>query len=164
MLPRTAEYALRAMAVLAQSPGVALRNTDLAERCQVPERYLSAVMRAQVQAGLVRSQRGRNGGYVLARSPAEIAVGDVILAAGHDLSGRPCAFGWDRCDAERPCPLHPLYSELNEAVGQWAVDRTLADVGRLSPPSGREPRESADDAARPPPRRPAGTPTAASSS
>lgn len=134
MLPRTAEYALRAMAVLACSRDTPLRNSDLAERCQVPERYLSAVMRAQVQAGLVRSQRGRNGGYVLSREPAEIAVGDIILAAGHDLAGRPCAFGWDRCDAERPCPLHPLYSELNDAVGQWSLQRTLADVGDLPDP------------------------------
>lgn len=131
MFPRTAEYALRAMAVLARNLDTPLRAADLAERCAVPERYLSAVMRAQVQAGLVGSQRGRRGGYVLARAPGEIAVGEVLLAAGYDPAGRPCAFGWDRCDPDRPCPLHPLYGELKEALAAWALDRTLADVGPL---------------------------------
>ncbi len=117
--------------MLAKSTDTPLRNRDIAERCQIPERYLSAVLRAQVQAGLVDSQRGRKGGYVLTRKPAEIPVGDVLLAAGFDLEGRPCAFGWDRCDTERPCPLHPAYSELNQLLIGWARRRTLADVGEL---------------------------------
>jgi Rrf2 family transcriptional regulator, iron-sulfur cluster assembly transcription factor len=129
VFPMTAEYALRAMAVLARSPDAPLRNRDIAARCQVPERYLAVVMREQVSAGLVRSQRGRNGGYTLAQPPEEIPVGAVLRAAGFDPTARPCGFGWDACDEERPCPLHPLYSELKGQVLRWSEDRTLADVG-----------------------------------
>jgi Rrf2 family protein len=117
------------MAVLAQDPDTPLRSQDIADRCQVPVRYLSAILRDQVNAGLVRSQRGRNGGYVLARSPQTIPVGEVLLGAGYDPEARPCGFGWDACDDERPCPLHPLYTELKDSLRHWAKDRTLADVG-----------------------------------
>lgn len=128
MIPRTAEYALRALAMLALHPDEPLRTAQIADQCDIPERYLSAVMRDQVRAGLVRSQRGRNGGYTLAGPPESIHLDDVLKAAGFDVTSRPCGFGWASCDRDDPCPLHPLFVELNAALEQWALGRTLGEV------------------------------------
>jgi len=132
-LSQTAEYALRAMTRLAQQRGdeTALRATDLARDTHVPVHYLSKVLRRLVAAGLLTSQKGHGGGFVLARPAAQIRFADVLGAMGEAPVGGRCAFGWGNCDAKKPCPLHPAWSVLNDALQSWAGRTTLADVSPI---------------------------------
>lgn len=129
-LPQTAEYALRALAHMATLPvDQAINAQDLSRATLVPVHYLSKVMRRLVTAGLVLSQKGHGGGYLLALPPQKISLGDV-LAAG-DLGPTQfdrCAFGWGKCNTRSPCPLHGSFSQLKELVHGWATRSTLADV------------------------------------
>src|SRR5262245_25949627 len=100
---QTAEYALRALACLATSTEP-LRALDLGERTQVPVHYLSKVLRRLVGARLLVSQKGHRGGFVLARAPRQIRFIDVLEAVGEAPVAGRCAFGWERCDANHPCP------------------------------------------------------------
>ena len=129
ILPQTAEYALRAMACLAAlPPGEGLRNRDLAAAAHIPSAYLSKILRRLVRDGLLRSHKGHHGGFQLARPAAEITFADVLAAAEVDLHGERCAFGWEKCNSEAPCPLHPSYSELKRELSTWALRTSLADV------------------------------------
>lgn len=130
-ISQTAEYALRAMAELALAePGTALRASELSRATNVPVHYLSKVLRRLVSAGLLLSQKGHGGGFVLARPAHRIRFADVLAAMGEaPVSGR-CAFGWGDCDATRPCPLHPAWSTLSDALVRWANDSTLANLRR----------------------------------
>jgi Rrf2 family protein len=131
LLPQTAEYALRALAVLAMSgEGAAARSHDLAARTGVPEAYMSKVLRRLVESGLLRAQKGHGGGFTLAREPRKIRFLDVLSALDSMPTPNRCAFGWERCNASNPCPLHPAWSELNDAFSAWARSTTLADVAR----------------------------------
>lgn len=128
-LPQTAEYALRAMALLARAPaGALLGGQDLAERARIPSPYLSKVMRRLVVAGLVLARRGRGGGFTLSRPPASIRLSDVLEAMDVQVSARKCAFGWSACRDDRPCPLHPLWVELSARQRRWAEETTLDSV------------------------------------
>lgn len=128
-LSQTAEYALRAMTRLAQQGDQpALRATDLAVDTHVPVHYLSKVLRRLVAAGLLTSQKGHGGGFALSRPASQIRFADVLGAMGEAPVGGRCAFGWGNCDAKRPCPLHPAWSVLNDALQSWASRTTLADV------------------------------------
>ena len=71
MLPKTAEYALRAAVWLGRDPDQTQSADHLAERTQVPRRYLHKVLQDLVRAKIVRSQSGPGGGYALARCAAE---------------------------------------------------------------------------------------------
>ena len=71
MLPKTAEYALRAVVWLGRDTDRAESADRLAERTKVPRRYLNRVLQDLVRAELVRSQSGPGGGYSMAKSPAE---------------------------------------------------------------------------------------------
>lgn len=129
LLPQTAEYALRAMACLAAlPPGEGLRTRDLALAAHIPPAYLSKIMRRLVRDGLLISHKGHHGGFQLARPAADICFADVLAAADLDLGGERCAFGWEKCNAEAPCPLHPSYSELKREFQAWALRTSLADV------------------------------------
>lgn len=129
-LTQTAEYALRAMAYLANLPeGTAVRARDLAVPTAIPPHYLSKLMRHLVVAGLIHSQKGHGGGFALARPPRQITLEAVLAAANVTLTEGECAFGWHQCNALRPCPLHGAWSRLQVACRQWARDTTLADLG-----------------------------------
>jgi Rrf2 family protein len=132
-ISQTAEYALRAMAELALAEsGTALKASELSRATNVPVHYLSKVLRRLVAAGLLVSQKGHGGGFALARPAHRIRFADVLEAMGEaPVSGR-CAFGWGDCDARHPCPLHPAWSTLNDALVRWAHDSTLAKL--RSPP------------------------------
>ena len=80
MLPKTAEYALRAIACLTQDADRAWSADHLAEQTQVPRRYLHKVLQGLSQHELVYSRSGPGGGYMLSRSADEITILDVVNA------------------------------------------------------------------------------------
>lgn len=130
LLPQTVEYALRAMSYIANLPeGEAARAKDLSVVTNVPGPYLSKLLRRMVVAGLLTSQKGHGGGFVLAKPPRFIRFLDVMVAADYEVDPRHCAFGWGACNTGKPCPMHPAWARLNEAMCDWAARVTLADVG-----------------------------------
>lgn len=137
LLNLTAVYGLRALAVLAGlDPGASLNAAALAERTGVPRQYLSKVMRKLVLARLVHSQRGHGGGFHLQRPPAAIKVADALRAL--DLAvDTGCAFGFDACDPQNPCALHPLWSRLQDSLEHWTDGCTFADLQASSARSRR---------------------------
>ena len=79
-------------------------------------------------AGLLTSQKGHHGGFALAREPEEIRFLDVLRAVDFEPTADHCLFGWENCDENNPCPLHPEWAALKERIEAWARTRTLADV------------------------------------
>ncbi len=128
-LPQTVEYALRAMAYIANMPeGVAVRARDLSTATGVPAPYLSKLLRRMVVAGLLESQKGHGGGFTLAMPPRFVRFLDIMMAADFRPDPTHCAFGWGACKPAMPCPLHPTWNGLNEALCTWAANTTLANV------------------------------------
>jgi len=131
VLSQTAEYALRAMAWLATAPvGEPVRAKDLSIASGIPTHYLSKVMRRLVLAGLLVSQKGQGGGFLLSKSPEQIPFIDILMAVDAYPASGLCAFGWGECDEIHPCPLHSSWSRLNEQLRGWAEGTTLADVAK----------------------------------
>jgi Rrf2 family protein len=121
MLPKTAEYALRAVVALARTPDQPESAERLARATQVPRRYLHTVLQELVRAGIVRSQSGPRGGYALAVRPARVTILDVVNAVAPLERIRACPLGL-RSHAQL-CPLH---RQLDEAIA--ATERILARV------------------------------------
>jgi Rrf2 family protein len=81
-----ADYAVRAAIELARSEGGPTKGTRIATAQAIPLKFLENILIDMRHAGLVRSQRGAEGGYWLARPPAEISVADVIRAVEGPLA------------------------------------------------------------------------------
>lgn len=130
LLNQTVVYALRAMATMAElAPGASVTVVELSERTGVPQHYLSKVMRRMVKAKLVNGQRGHGGGFALVKAPADIRIADILLAVDADLALGQCAFGFDACDPDNPCMLHPVWAKLQDGMKAFAAGSTLADCG-----------------------------------
>lgn len=121
MIPTTAEYALRAVVVLARGPGRACSAEQIAEATRVPRRYAHKVLQALVRAELVRSQSGPGGGYALVRPPEDVTILDVVSAVQPIPRIQRCPLGLR--SHTRLCPLH---RELDEAAA--ATERAFARV------------------------------------
>jgi Rrf2 family protein len=84
------DYAMRALLEIARETDNAerelIKGDQLAKAQQIPARFLEGILRQLRQAGIVASQRGAEGGYRLARSPAEITVADVVRALDGPLA------------------------------------------------------------------------------
>ena len=81
-----ADYALRAAAELAAAGGGPVKGDRLASSQQIPPKFLENILSDLRQAGIVRSQRGSEGGYWLARQAEEVSLADIIRAVDGPLA------------------------------------------------------------------------------
>lgn len=121
MISQTVEYALRAMANLASLAGAAATNQAIARATHVPQAYLSKVMRDLVRAELVRSFRGPNGGFILARDAHAITLLDIVNAV--DPIRRVDAH---HLDDPINAPLRPARRCLDDALTQ--IEERFRDI------------------------------------
>ena len=128
MISQTAEYALRAVVCLARSePERRWTVRDIHERTDVPEGYLSKVMQLLARAKIVRSQRGRTGGFVLDRALDDLTVLDVINAVDPLQRIRECPLGLEE-HREELCALHRRVDRELERVERAFAESTFADL------------------------------------
>lgn len=118
-------YALRLMLELAQrgGDGVPIPLKEVSERQAISEKYLEQIVIPMVKAGLVRSVRGKRGGYLLTRAPEQYTVGDILRPLEGDLAPVECAADPDCCERRGACATALLWREIYEAVS-GVVDRT----------------------------------------
>jgi Rrf2 family protein len=131
MISQTIEYALRAMSHLATlEEGLAANSETIAEHTRVPRGYLSKVLRDLVVAGLVLSQRGPNGGFVLARSPSDISILDVVNAVDPIARINECPLG--NPDHVQLCPLHRRLDDALETIERQFRETSLEDLHKTN--------------------------------
>jgi Rrf2 family protein len=135
MLPKSAEYALRAVVWLGREPEKALPADELAKCTKTPRRYLHKVLQDLVKAELVRSRSGPGGGYSLARSPRAITILDVVNAAAPLERIRRCPLGLR--SHTRLCPLHReldnVYAASEAALGRVTIAKLLSSTSPIIP-------------------------------
>ena len=123
-------YGLRALIDLAvhSSGGTPVSITSISARQDLSERYLEQLMANLKKAGLIQSVRGAGGGYVLARDPGKISVGDVLRALEGNLDPVDCA-GLDPdgvCRAADSCVTKYVWKRINESINR-TVDEIRLD-------------------------------------
>ena len=137
MLSATAEYALRAMTHLARQPRIGIvLGRDLSREADVPSAYLTKVLLALRNAGLVTTVRGTGGGYRLSKSPEQIHLIDIIELFDGRKTQSSCLLGHSKeCSDHQPCSAHKVWRDLRAAYLGMLVSTSLADIAGLIPPS-----------------------------
>ncbi len=131
MLSKTALHALRAMTALAELPensyaGVA----DIAAAIRAPRNYLGKLLQSLAEAGLVESQKGKGGGFRLARQPATIAVFDVVEPIDHVSRWQGCFMGRSQCSSQNACVVHDRWQAVRDAYLAFLRGTNLEDLAR----------------------------------
>ena len=128
------DYASRALLSLALHPEQERPTSvrDIANRTGLPQPYLEQILLALKGAGIVRSKRGVGGGYVLARDPDEITLGQIVSAVDGPIAvgdfGEPHQNG--ACEHEGQCILLQVWRDVGEHMRHHLDSFTLADMVR----------------------------------
>jgi len=132
-----ADYAVRAAAELAAAEGQSapMKGEELARRQSIPKNFLENILTELRRAGIVRTRRGAEGGYQLARPAAEITVADVLRAVEGPLAAvqgsRPEQLSYEGAASSLPDVWVALRASLRSVLEHV----TLADIanGKLPP-------------------------------
>lgn len=131
MLSGTAEYALRAVVHLARQPaGQPQRADDLAEAIDVPRNYLGKILHELVRGGVLRSSRGKRGGFQLAVAPDQLPLLQVVALFDRLDGQRRCLLGRPECSDRAPCPMHHRWKATSEQIARFFKETTIGDVLR----------------------------------
>jgi FeS assembly SUF system regulator len=115
--------------------GEACAARDIAERTNIPQPTVSKVLKTLARSGLVESERGKNGGYRLAREPQAINVADIVDSIEGPIAVTECSTeSRGCCDLEGACPTEKNWVRINEAIRQALRGITLADMVRPNLP------------------------------
>ena len=101
--------------------------SEIAERQSIPAAYLEQLFRYLRKAGILSSLRGPGGGYRLTRPNSEIKIGEIIAAVERKMDATQCG-GQGNCSAGSKCLAHNLWTELNNEVDLFLMNKSLDDV------------------------------------
>lgn len=123
------DYSLRAVLDLATHFGQGpVQSADIAARQGIPEPYLEQLLTILRKAGLIKSVRGPQGGHLLARSPEQISVGEVIAALEGSIAPMRCVEATDSCSLSGVCAQRELWKEINEMTQRVLDNTTIASL------------------------------------
>lgn len=134
MLSQKAKYALKALLILSERPAdVPVQVVELAEEGNLPRKFLELIMLELKKHGMVHSQRGKHGGYMLAALPSEITFGDVVRAMDGPLAPIPCASltayrKCADCTNEKTCAVRIMMRRVRDAASEILDNTYLSDM------------------------------------
>ena len=120
------QYALRAVYEISRSNhGGVMTIGDIAKAQRVPQRYLEGILNQLRKGGLLEAQRGRSGGYRLAKDAGEITVGEVVKLIDGPIRAVVCVeeAKTTDCPMRENCVFLPTWQKVQEAIDQ-ALDST----------------------------------------
>ena len=125
------EYGLRALIYLAsQGDRLAIPAREIAEKWNVPVKYLEQILKTLKEAGLITGQVGIGGGYRLTRPATLITAGEVIRILDGRLAPMGCvsSYDYEPCEFEPACGLKTLWARARAALLSVLDQTTIADL------------------------------------
>jgi Rrf2 family protein len=134
-LSKKTQYSLRALYWLARHTGKPMLISDMAEQNRIPRKFLEQILLGLKSQGLVASKKGKGGGYMLARPPEAVTMGQIIRLIEGPLAPLPCASETayrkcDECVDDRYCETRLIMRDVRNAMALILDQTTLADACR----------------------------------
>lgn len=121
-ISKKAEYALRAMLAMSRyKTGTVFSIHTLAQDENIPFKFLEQILLVLRRGGILHSRRGAGGGYQMARPPALISVGEIVLLVDGPLSLLSPDYSQARA-------IKDSFQELEEMIRSWMEKTTLSDL------------------------------------
>jgi Rrf2 family protein len=133
MLSQRTRYTIRALLHLADRYGEGpVQMAEIAQAQNIPPKFLTVMLSQMIREGLVASRRGREGGYWLAKPPAEISYGELVRLTRGSLGLLPCAsrFAYEKCTnciTQDKCRLHRVMLMVRDETARILDGLSLAD-------------------------------------
>lgn len=131
VITRATEYAVRTVFYLAQQPkDEIVFKKDICRTQEVTPAFLTKILQPLIKMGIVSSQRGVGGGFLLARDPSEITILDILQAEEGLLKLNHCLVDTDFCHRDGYCSAHEVWQEAQQKMAETLQSHTIADLVR----------------------------------
>lgn len=120
-------YAVRVMVELAKTKDEYTSLSDIAFRQKISQKYLEKIISALAKEKLVKSMRGANGGYKLAKAVENYSVKEILDAMGETTKVAACA-GEEKCPMAENCDTMGVWHALNHLIANFLEGVTLKDL------------------------------------
>jgi len=111
-----------------QDNGPVVSLSEIAERQDIPEKFLAKSFQGLTKAGLLRSHRGVHGGFAMMKPPSEMMVGEVLDAIQGDEDPIKCAIYGEECPKIESCAVRDLIIKGREHMFSYYNNRTIKDL------------------------------------
>jgi Rrf2 family transcriptional regulator, iron-sulfur cluster assembly transcription factor len=132
MISQTVRYALRILGQLADHPGEWLRAEQIAATTDIPSNYLSKILNQLRKRGIVLSQKGWGGGFMLPKTSSGIPIAEVVDIFDGRKDSRECIFGLPLCQSEAPCPLHEPWERIHDGYMEMLRTVTVQELQQVT--------------------------------
>ncbi len=127
-ISKLTDYGTMILVHLAVHPGRLNSATDVASGTRLALPTVQKLLKLLARSDLVRSVRGAEGGYVLARSPGSISAAEILDVLEGPLSITECSTAESRCELEDGCPVGGAWQKINRGIRGALDEITLADL------------------------------------
>lgn len=131
MVSQTTRYALQILGYLASHKGERVRGEEVAAATGIPANYLSKILNQLRKSGIVNSQKGWGGGFLVRPEALSRPIGDVVaIFEGPETANtlQVCVFGLPQCNNEAPCPLHGYWGKIRETYNEMIHQTTIGEL------------------------------------
>lgn len=127
-------YALRLMVELANRPNDLIPLKDISDKQRISLKYLEQIVTPLARVGLVKSERGSQGGYRLTKAPADYTAGEILRAIEGSVAPIPCLGSeTNECPMSEQCFTLPFWAGLDEVINQYIDSVTLEQLASQLP-------------------------------
>ncbi len=134
MLSKKAKYAIKALIYLGKNKEEGrMLISDIAEKERIPKKFLEQILLELRKHAILQSRRGKEGGYLLAKLPTEINMGQVIRIVDGPLAMIPCVshLFYEKCEEcvdEETCTIRNVLKKVRDTTAGILDNTTLADL------------------------------------
>ena len=128
LITRETDYAIRCILHLAQNEGRIVRVTEIAQAMHIPKNFLAKIIQRLVRSRLLTSTRGAQGGFQLAKKPAEITLLAIIESIQRCAGINDCALDHNRCTRSATCSVHPVWVKIRKEVENRLRKQTILSL------------------------------------
>jgi Rrf2 family protein len=125
---KTTSYSLQILTFMAEHEKDTISANHLHQDLGIPYSYLRQLLLALAEKGLIKSRKGRNGGFILRKNSAEIYLIEIIEAMEGTGSFDRCMMGISDCHRKEKCALHNIWTSIKTEVLTMLNKTSLADL------------------------------------
>jgi Rrf2 family protein len=127
-VPTKTQYGIRALVHLARMESRTANSAEIAKAEGIPAKYLEGILGLLKTAGLVASERGKNGGYRLVKNPDELLMIEIVRAFEGEIRPVDCVSDSASCAQGGGCLPRRFWLGLKGAIDGYLASKTLKDV------------------------------------
>ena len=133
MLSKKCKYAIHALVHMAKTPEEKFLIKDISDSCNIPKKFLEAILLDLKRAGVLGSKQGKGGGYFLRRETSEVNLAEVVRLFDGAIAAVPCATHkfyepCAECVDEDICSVRDAFLQVRNATVEMLKNNTLEDL------------------------------------